>query len=250
MTYEIKLEIFEGPFDLLLFFIERDELDIYDIPIAKITHDFLDYIRLLEEMNIELASEFILVAASLMRMKAKMLLPRQDTDATGKTIDPRMELVQQLLDYKKHKNWFDEFAKLEEEMLARKVRGNVDDEVNAVGRKYGVEANLQDVDLYKLMLAYQSVIEQYDDNKEKEKIRSIIAYPYSVEGQKKFIAERLNWGISLPFSELVALSPDRPFFIFSFLAILEMLQMGLMTIRITPNFNDFELFAIEKNDAA
>jgi segregation and condensation protein A len=77
MTYTIKLQQFEGPFDLLLFFIERDELDIYDIPIAQITKDFLDYIQQLESMNIDLASEFILVAASLMRIKSKMLLPRK-----------------------------------------------------------------------------------------------------------------------------------------------------------------------------
>src|SRR6202162_4012934 len=94
-TYEIKLPHFEGPFDLLLFFIERDELDIYDIPIAKITGEFLDYLRKMSVMNIELASEFIVVAATLMRVKAKMLLPRKDVDETGNEIDPRQELIQQ-----------------------------------------------------------------------------------------------------------------------------------------------------------
>ena len=84
-TYEIKLPQFEGPFDLLLFFIERDELDIYDIPISKITDDFLSYINGLEILDIELASEFILVAATLMRIKARLLLPRKDVDpVTGK----------------------------------------------------------------------------------------------------------------------------------------------------------------------
>jgi len=75
VSFEIKLPLFEGPFDLLLFFIERDELDIYDIPISKITNDFLDYIHQMERMNVEVASEFILVAATLMRIKAKTLLP-------------------------------------------------------------------------------------------------------------------------------------------------------------------------------
>ena len=82
-TYNIKLPQFEGPFDLLLFFIQRDELDIYDIPITRITNDFLSYIHQLEEMNIEVASEFILVAATLMRIKAKMLLPRPVLDEEG-----------------------------------------------------------------------------------------------------------------------------------------------------------------------
>ena len=79
-NFEVKLPLFEGPFDLLLFFIERDELDIYDIPISKITNDFLEYLHQMEELNMELASEFILVAATLMRIKSKMLLPRPQLD--------------------------------------------------------------------------------------------------------------------------------------------------------------------------
>jgi segregation and condensation protein A len=80
LTFEIKLPLFEGPFDLLLFFIERDELNIYDIPVHKVTNDFLNYLRQLESLNMEVASEFILVAATLMRIKAKMLLPRLEKD--------------------------------------------------------------------------------------------------------------------------------------------------------------------------
>ncbi len=101
--YEIKLPQFEGPFDLLLFFIERDELDIHNIPISKITNDFFDYIRAADSMNIELASEFILVASTLMRIKAKMLLPRYPKDELGNEIDPRQDLVRQLLEYKQYK---------------------------------------------------------------------------------------------------------------------------------------------------
>ena len=97
-NFEVKLPLFEGPFDLLLFFIERDELDIYDIPISKITSDFLDYIHQMEELNMELASEFILVAATLMRIKSKMLLPRPQLDEQGNEIDPREELVRHLLE--------------------------------------------------------------------------------------------------------------------------------------------------------
>src|SRR3954468_2322331 len=103
-NFEVKLPLFEGPFDLLLFFIERDELDIYDIPISKITNDFLDYVHHLETLNMEVASEFILVAATLMRIKAKMLLPRPQIDALGNEIDPREELIAHLLEYKKYKS--------------------------------------------------------------------------------------------------------------------------------------------------
>src|SRR5688572_22510856 len=100
LTYTIKIDAFEGPFDLLLFFIERDELDIYNIPIAKITNDFLAYIRQMQQLNLEVAGEFILVASTLMRIKAKMLLPRPEVDEAGNEVDPCQDLINQLLLYK------------------------------------------------------------------------------------------------------------------------------------------------------
>ena len=102
-TYQIKLPQFEGPFDLLLFFIERDELDIYNIPITRIIQDFLAFIHSKDEHNIELSSEFILFVSTLMRIKAKMLLPRKEIDAHGNEIDPRQELVDKILEYKRFK---------------------------------------------------------------------------------------------------------------------------------------------------
>ena len=124
-NFEVKLPLFEGPFDLLLFFIERDELDIYDIPISKITNDFLEYIHQMEELNMELASEFILVAATLMRIKSKMLLPRPQLDEQGNEIDPREELVRHLLEYRKYKSVIDNFHKIEEVELMKEKRGNL-----------------------------------------------------------------------------------------------------------------------------
>src|SRR5215471_3114078 len=102
-SYQIKLPQFEGPFDLLLFFIERDELDIYNIPITQITKEFLNYIHEQEKLNIELSSEFILFISTLMRIKAKMLLPRKEVDAAGNEVDPRQELVNKILEYKRFK---------------------------------------------------------------------------------------------------------------------------------------------------
>src|SRR6188474_2538946 len=99
-SYQIKLPQFEGPFDLLLFFIERDELDIYNIPITNIINDFLVYIKEQESLNIELSSEFILFISTLMRVKAKMLLPRKELDVHGNEIDPRQELIDKILEYK------------------------------------------------------------------------------------------------------------------------------------------------------
>src|ERR1700755_3331997 len=123
-NFEIRLPQFEGPFDLLLFFIERDELDIHDIPIAKITDDFLNYIHQMNSLNMELASEFIFVAATLMRIKAKMLLPRYETEE-GTEHDPKAELIRKLIEYKRFKEICEELRPLEEERLKQERRGNI-----------------------------------------------------------------------------------------------------------------------------
>src|SRR5210317_1688674 len=107
--YNINLNNFEGPLDLLLFFIKRDELDIYDIPIATITAEFMVYLNLLEKLDLEVAGDFILMASTLMQIKAKMLLPKEK-DEKGEEIDPRMDLVNALLEYKRYKEMSEELS--------------------------------------------------------------------------------------------------------------------------------------------
>jgi len=124
-SYQIKLPQFEGPFDLLLFFIERDELDIYNIPITSIIKDFLDYIHGEGKLNIELSSEFILFVSTLMRIKAKMLLPRKELDEQGNEIDPRQELVNKVLEYKRFKEAAARLAEMEELRMKLIRRGNL-----------------------------------------------------------------------------------------------------------------------------
>src|SRR6201991_5201286 len=124
-TYQIKLPQFEGPFDLLLFFIERDELDIYNIPITRIIKDFMDYIHGQDALNIELSSEFILFVSTLMRIKAKMLLPRKELDAEGNEIDPRQELIDKILEYKKYKEASAKMAEMEAIRMLMVKRGNI-----------------------------------------------------------------------------------------------------------------------------
>ena len=167
MSYEIKIPLFEGPFDLLLFFIERDEIDIMDIPISEITRDFLEYISDLEKMNIEVASEFIVVAATLMRIKSKMLLPRLSLDEDGNEIDPRDELVEHLLEYKKYKSVIGDFSNLEEYRMSKSSRGNLFYEINVMSERAKVETELQDVDLYKLLVVFQNVVDKYNNEKNK-----------------------------------------------------------------------------------
>ena len=159
-SYQIKLDEFEGPFDLLLFFIERDELDIYNIPITKLTNDFLAFIHEGEKLNIELSSEFILFISTLMRIKAKMLLPRKELDALGNEIDPRQELVNKILEYKKFKEAAAQMAEMEQVRMMIVKRGNVHKEIAQIGEEAGEGTEIQAVTLFKLMKAFEKVVQK------------------------------------------------------------------------------------------
>jgi segregation and condensation protein A len=237
-NFEIKLPLFEGPFDLLLFFIERDELDIYDIPISKITSDFLDYVHHLEHLNIEVASEFILVAATLMRIKSKMLLPRPQLDALGNEIDPREELIRHLLEYKKYKSVVDSFHKMEETELMKEKRGNLMKELRVLAESGNVEAELQDVDLFKLMSVFEKVLKRFEADKNKP-VHQVIQYPYTVEAQRNYLMDELGKKPRISFIEILENFPTRIGLIFNFLAVLDMLALQLLSIQVGEGFNNF-----------
>ena len=237
-NFEVKLPLFEGPFDLLLFFIERDELDIYDIPISKITADFLDYLHHMDQLNIEVASEFILVAATLMRIKSKMLLPRPQMDEQGNELDPREELVRHLLEYKKYKSVVENFHKMEETELMKEKRGNLMRELKSLAESTNVEAELQDVTIYKLMTVFEKVLKRFEAEKNKP-VHQVIQYPYTVEGQKKYLTDELSRKPRVSFSELLASYPTRIGLIFNFLAILEMLALGQLSLQVGEGYNNF-----------
>ncbi len=232
-------------FDLLLFFIERDELDIYDIPISKITNDFLEYLRHLEHLNMEVASEFILVASTLMRIKAKMLLPRPQIDEEGNEIDPRDELIKHLLEYKKYKSVLAELSAMEGDMMQKEKRGNVAKEVKSLSETVNVEAELQNVDLYKLLNVFKHVMAKYELEQNKPRHR-VIQYPYNIEEQKGYILAKINDNTRLTFSSLIEDNPDKVAVIFNFLAILELLQSALISITVGEGFNNFWLEEVEQ----
>jgi segregation and condensation protein A len=238
VSFEIKLPLFEGPFDLMLFFIERDELDIYDIPISKITQDFLDYIHHLEKMEIEVASDFILFAATLMKIKSKMLIPRPELDENGEEIDPREELIRHLLEYKKYKSVITELADLEEVRLAKEQRGNILAEIKQLVKADDVDAEMQNLDLYKLLKVFQKVMGKYSSRTDETK-HTVIQYPYTIEQQKDFILEKMLHKDRVPFTEFISYKPEKIFVIYTFLAILELLQLSMVTITIGEGFNNF-----------
>lgn len=245
--FEIHLPLFEGPFDLLLFFIERDELEITDIPISKITKDFLDYLHHLEIMNVDVASEFILVAATLMRIKSKMLLPRPQLDEQGNEIDPREELVKHLMEYKKYKSVLDQFHKLEEGELLKEKRGNIMKELRQLAESSNVEAELQDVDMFKLLTVFEKVLKRYEEERNKP-VHQVIQYPYTVEGQKDYIMGEITKRARVAFTELFDGAPTRISLIFNFLAILEMAALQMITITFGEGFNNFWVGKAEEVD--
>ena len=239
-TFTIKLPKFEGPFDLLLFFIERDELDIYDIPIAKITNDFLAYIRELEALNIDLASEFIVVAATLMRIKAKLLLPRKPVDEQGNEIDPREELVSRLLEYKSYKSVLDELRQLEEERATREGRGNVVKELKDIAVKALVDNELEDLTLFRLLRVFERIMRQFDEE-QKRPIHRIYTYNYTVETQRDFILSKIEKGKKSEFGLIFGALENRLHAIITFLALLEMLNRQELHIVQGEGINNFWL---------
>lgn len=249
MSFEIKLSLFEGPFDLLLFFIERDELDIHDIPIFKITNDFMSYISQLESLNMEVASEFILTAATLMRIKAKMLLPRTEKDEQGNEIDPRQELVQHLLEYKKYKTIIGDLSALEDRRAQMETRGNIPDELQHIARQSNLDYELQDLSLYKLMRVFEKVMNRFEEEQNRPK-HTVYTYPYTIEDQKSYIINRVKQDSIIDFTEIIEAYPDKIGLIFNFLAILELLQLNSISILIQDGFNNFRIIPYTENQAA
>lgn len=237
MTYEIKLPQFEGPFDLLLFFIERDELDIYDIPISKITDDFLSYLHRMEMLNIEVASEFILVAATLMRIKAKMLLPRKELDEFGQEIDPRQELVDRLMEYKRYKTVIEDFKSLEEVRQNMSVRGNIEEEIKLISDKYSTEAELDSLNLYRLLQVFQKVMLRM--NEEEEVKHHVIKYDFSIDGQKQYLMNLVAEKGKADFHTIFDMCQNKIHAIFTFLGLLELVQQHILTIKLGLGLNNF-----------
>ncbi len=238
-SYTIRLPQFEGPFDLLLFFIERDELDINSIAISKITDDFLDYIRQIEALNIDLASEFIVVAATLMRIKARLLLPRKTVDDEGNEIDPREELVQKLLEYKRYKETLEDFRKLEEERSLIFNRSGTKDELRRIAELAMVDAELESLSLYKLLKAFENVMEQF--NEKTIVAHAIARYDYTIQEQQNYLFSHVVKGEKTSFDQIFLGLESRIHAIVTFLALLELLSQQKLHLIQGEGLNNFWL---------
>jgi segregation and condensation protein A len=229
--YRIALSEFEGPLDLLLFFIKRDELDIYDIPISRITRNFLDYLTALQQLDLEVASDFIYMASLLMSIKAKMLLPRPELlEGELDEFDPRAELVQKLLEYKRFKEMSLHMQFLEEDR--RQVFPRLTfDPIDAAE----IEDETKKFTLFDLIQAYRYAL----TNMPKKTVHEIKLISVTIEDQTAFILKKLDDQIQVSFLETVTHFTERIEIVVMFLAILELAKNHLINIIIRDDYLDF-----------
>ncbi|MFU8811477.1 MAG: segregation and condensation protein A [Balneolaceae bacterium] len=234
--YKVHLKNFEGPLDLLLFFIKRDELDIYDIPISHITGEYLEYIRLMEELDLDVASEFIYMASLLMSIKARMMLPSvQSDDEELDENDPRYELVQKLLEYKRYKEMAEKLVVIDDEARQRYFRGYPD--ADTVEKQATGEA-LKEVTLFDLMSAFQKVLA---DIKRQNTYHRIEKVEFTVEQQAEYVLEALQKHGRRSFVALCTGITSRVQVVVTFLAILEMLKEQQINLFLENDPTDFYL---------
>ena len=237
--YKVQLNQFEGPLDLLLYFIKRDEIDIYDIPIAQITAEYLQIIEDMKALNLSMAGEFILMAATLMRIKSKMLIPRPEFDEEGEPIDPRRELVQQLLEYQRFKavttelsmKWHEQ-SNQHERSFAQEAEG-----VDTVG------VYLRKVTLFDLAQYFKKAM---------DRIPVISAYelhqePIRLDDKKHFIMISFDGDGTLSFKRLLSNCQNKLEIIVTFLAILDLIRLFKILVYQNELFDDFEIHRLEKN---
>ncbi|MES2373158.1 MAG: segregation/condensation protein A [Bacteroidota bacterium] len=238
VSYQIKLDQFEGPFDLLLFFIERDELDIYNIPITKIIKDFLDFIHQGEKLNIELSSEFILFVSTLMRIKARLLLPRKEIDAQGNEIDPRQELIDKILEYKRFKEAAVQMAQMEAERMLMIKRGNLQREISMIGEEASEGTEIQNITLFKLMKAFEKVMLRVQERQNRP-VHTVVRYNYTMEGSRDYMLSTVQKEKTVSFEKVFEVCEDRIHAIFLFLSILELSQQKFMKLLVGQGMNNF-----------
>ncbi len=232
--YRIQLQEFEGPLDLLLFFIRRDELDIHDIPISKIADEYLAYVRVLEQIDLDSVGDFIYMSAQLINIKARMLLPRPEIDEEGEPIDPRRELVNRLLNYMKYKEAAESLNTRYEKRGEYFTRNFPEQEKDDIVGRQGVELQ---VSVFSLITALQRVLSEVPETPD---YHPVFRNQFSVETQREYVLEHLAMKERVSFSEIIKSRPKH-FVIITFLVLLEMAQQKEVLLMVSPDGDDFYL---------
>ncbi|HVP36090.1 MAG TPA: segregation/condensation protein A [Terriglobales bacterium] len=235
VPFPVKLEVFEGPMDLLLYLIKKNEIDIYDIPIALITRQYLEYIQLMQKLDLDLASEFILMASNLIRIKIKLLLPRDENEEPEE--DPRDELVMALLEYKKYKEAAQTLQGKEMEQREFYPRSDF----SFIESKDRVEF-LREADLFDLLMAFKSVL----DNQPKVTSHTINFQKVDLEQRIQYILDFLADKEKVSFEELFADNPVRLILVVTFMAILELIRIREIRIMQRGHFSRIFIYRNKK----
>jgi segregation and condensation protein A len=238
--YKVKLEIFEGPLDLLLYLIKRDEVDIYDISIERITKQYLEYLQAFKELNIDVAGEFVVMAANLIYLKSRSLLPvdQQPPEEDVEEDDPRWDLIRQLIEYKKFKEAAAQLQQrqLEQELIFVREPNGIDPVVAAPLR-------LGEVGVFQLINAFQAVIKRVEA---REDLREIFGEHYTVSDKIEWILQRMSDGVPLRFSELFVRMASRVEIVVTFLALLELIRLRQVNATQENPFDEIQLSAAAK----
>jgi len=225
MDYKVKLEVFEGPLDLLLYLIKKEEVDIYDISIERITGQYLEYLDAFKMLDIEIAGEFVVMAANLIYIKSRSLLPvnQQPPEEETEQDDPRWDLIRQLVEYKKFK---DAAARLQDrELLRESLFGRLPEKPEFEDE--GIRM-LGDVGIFDLINAFQKVLKRLDDKK--EDLREIFEENFTVSDKIEFILDFLEKAPSVRFTALFAEAASRTEIVVTFLALLELIRLKQLRV--------------------
>jgi len=237
--YKVKLQAFEGPLDLLLFFIKRDELDIYDIPISRITKEFLEYLHLLQELDLEIAGDFIVTAAELMQIKVRMLLPRDEGEEEED--DPRAELVRRLLEYKRFKEASLAMQGLEFDQSKYYYRQGFHADPKLVSLE-DQEAGLKDITMFNLIAAFKKVLDRIP----KKIYHDIELLNVTIDEQMSYIADVFRMQDEIGFLALVEHMTEKIRIIVTIIAMLEMIKQRFIGIKGSESEDDFILYRIKE----
>jgi segregation and condensation protein A len=234
--YKVKLEVFEGPLDLLLYLIKQDEIDIYDISIERITRQYLEYLQAFKELNIELAGEFIVMAANLIYLKSRSLLPvdQQPPEEDADEGDPRWDLIRQLIEYKKFKEAAAELhqRELEQERIFAREGGSAPALQESL--------RLGEVGIFQLINAFQAVLKKLEARQD---VQEIFGERFSVSEKIDTILRRVATGVPIRFSDLFGTGVSRLEVVVTFLALLELIRLKQVRAIQKNIFEEIEIAA-------
>ncbi len=234
-TYDIKLEIFEGPLDLLLYLVKKNNFEIYDIPISEITHQYLEYLDLMKELNLEIAGEFLVIAATLMEIKSKSLLPKPQQELEDEVEQIRKQLVDRLVEYQKYKkialNFFRPREDIERNVFYRKLPIFTEDD-------YYIEATIFD-----LLTAFNEVLKKFP-----KEYKEIVVEEIHIEEKMREIMDYLKDKKYVLFEELMQLEKTRRGIIVLFLSLLELIRLKQVFVRQKELFGEIIIYPIFKDE--